>query len=477
MRAAVYARVSLDPRGEGRSVSEQEAECRTWAEREGWDVVEVITETGSASRYARSTKARTRWDELANLVASGRIDILLTWEASRATRQLEEYAALRNVCAKHGVLWGYSGTVYDLTQRADRFRTGLDALVSEDESARTSERIRRASRARAVAGTPHGKLPFGYRREYDTHTGALLRQVPDEPRVEAGAEVPGTAPVAREIIRRVADGDTLYSIAADLTERGVPLPRPATKRHDAAAWIPTTVKRIASSPVYAGQRVHRGEVIGPAQWEALVDDETWQRAQAALEQAKAGVPRVDRSVKWLLSGIARCGVCGGPMVHHVNRGSSSYTCKHCTKVNRLREPVDQLVVELLMRMLADIDITPSDDEPEEITQATAELDQLQARRTAFIEQAADGSIGPATLARVEARLTPQIEKAEARLRSLRRPARLARLDLSDPPAMWERMSIGERRALLADAVEVTIHPAGRGRRTFNPDLIDVRPRW
>ena len=81
MRILIYARVSLDALGQGRSVAEQETECRAWADREGWEVVEVIAETGSASRYGRSTQARQRWDEVADATASGRIDALLTWEA------------------------------------------------------------------------------------------------------------------------------------------------------------------------------------------------------------------------------------------------------------------------------------------------------------------------------------------------------------------------------------------------------------
>src|SRR5690606_27705754 len=109
----------------------------------------VITETGSASRYARSTQARTKWPDLVAAVSSGDYDILLTWEHSRVTRQLDEYAQLRTLCATHAVLWGYSGTVYDLTDRSDRFRTGLDSLMAEDESARISERVSRNARARA----------------------------------------------------------------------------------------------------------------------------------------------------------------------------------------------------------------------------------------------------------------------------------------------------------------------------------------
>ena len=468
-RTAIYARVSLDPRGEGRSVTEQVAECTAWATREGWDLVATITETGSASRHARSTQARSRWGDIVDLVSSGTIDILLTWEASRATRQLEEYAELRTLCARHGVRWGYSGTVYDLTDRNDRFRTGLDMLVAEDESARSSERILRASRARATAGTPHGKLPYGYRREYDPTTGALLRQVPDET----------TAPVAREIITRVADGDTLYAIAADLTQRGIPIPRPARTRHDPGAWLPTTVRRIAASPTYAAKRVHRGAIVGDATWDALVDDRTHQRAIAALDAMTVRAPRADRCVKHLLTGIARCGTCGGPMVHRVNRGRyAAYACRDRSCVTRKATDVDNHVLEraLLILAAAHTQAPTADDDPA-IATAQADVDALHARMGTFIDQAADGSLSAAALARVEARLRPQIEAAEQQLRALRRPPTLSGYDLSDPAALWESLDIGGRRTLLSRAVTVTILPTGRGRRAFDPDMVVVRPAW
>jgi site-specific DNA recombinase len=467
MRAAITARVSLDPRGEGRSVTEQVAECRAWAAREGWDVVHEISETGSASRFARSTQARTGWGDIVDLVTSGTIDILLTWEASRATRQLGQYAELADLCAKHHVLWGYSGTVYDLATRDGRFRTGLDALLAEDESARSSERVRRASRARAVAGTPHGKLPYGYRREYDPTTGALLRQVPDET----------TAPVAREIIRRVADGATLYAIALDLTQRAVPLPRPARGRHNAGAWIPTTVRRIAASPTYAGKRIHRGTVVGDATWEPLVDEVTHQRALAALDGMNGRAPRADRTVKHLLSGIARCGRCNGPMVRHINRGTPTYMCKSCMKVCRAQAPVDDLVIDVLMHALAELHTTPTVTDDPARTDAQAELDALETRMSSFIDTAAEGALSASALARVESRLRPQIDAAQRRLRALSRPSALTGYDFTDPAALWAALGIADRRRIVAAVLDVTIQPAGRGKRVFDPDLVVIRPRW
>jgi site-specific DNA recombinase len=472
MRALITARVSLDRIG--RSVAEQVEVCRAWADREGWTVAAVIEETGSASRYARSTGARTHWDEIVTWVASGKVDILLTWEASRATRQMGQYAELAEVLAQHQVLWGYSGTVYDLATREGRFRTGLDALLAQDESDRTSERIRRSTRARARAGLPHGKIPFGYMREYDPHTRQFVAQLPD----------PDTAPVVQEIFTRIADGDTLYAVAADLTARAVPMPRPARTRHQAAAWIPTTLRRIIDNPAYAGLRVYQGEVIGDAAWDPIVSRDLQQRAQAAVQARPVSNPAGDSTARWLLSGIARCRLCMGPMRALNNRGTRRYTCASCFKVARRVEPVDEHVRDRVLALLtllastAPAGILDDPATPPAVSDAQAHVDALERRLEGFIAGAVEGAISPATLARIEGGLLAQIRTAKTQLRALQAPSRLRRYDLSDPAALWEAMTIAQRRQLLRDGFTVTIAPAPRrGSHTFDPTLVDVEPTW
>lgn len=472
MRALVQTRVSNDPRADARSTEEQELECRAWADREGWTITKVITETGSASRYGRSTKARGRWAELTAELGSGDYDILLSWEASRATRELSVYTELRDLCAKTGVLWGYSGAVFDLTNRSDRFRTGLDALLSEDESHRISDRVQRSVRARAIQGHPHGKLPYGYRREYSEENGALLRQVPDEE----------TAPIVREIFNRVDAGEALHAIAKDLTARGIPIPRPprSPRRHDGLAWLDSSVRRIALNPTNAGMRVHRGEVVGAAKWPGLVTLEQFDRVRAILTDPTRSTRSGDSRARWLLSGIATCGrpECGGPLRVLNNRGTKTYTCTWCQKVTRRLEPVDAYVTERVIALLATwgLDDHEGDDVDDEVAALDVELEALRTRLDGFVDAAADGTVSPKALARIEARLRPQIRAFEEKRRRLIVPSPVAAVDLSDPARWWYRATLEEQRELVREVVTVEVLPAGRGRRIFDPSLVRVLPR-
>ena len=169
-----------------------------------------------------------------------------TWSSRGRRRELERdstaYTELRDACAAHGVRWAYSGTVYDLADRSDRFRTGLDALVAEDEAERTRERVLRAMRANAAEGRPHGRLPFGYRRIYDPVTRELVRQEQD----------PDGAACARGRTRRFLAGESARSIANDWNGRGITTP------HGDSTWNLTQIRRILTNPAMAGLRVHKG---------------------------------------------------------------------------------------------------------------------------------------------------------------------------------------------------------------------------
>lgn len=472
MRCLIYARVSLDPRADARSTQEQEAECRAWAAREGWSVTHVITETGSASRYARSTRARTQWDTVTQELATGHYDALLTWEASRATRDLTAYAALRDLCATHRVAWGYSGTLYDLTTRDHRFRTGLDALLAEDEAARTSDRVRRAVRARATAGQPHGKLLYGYMREYDTATRQLIRQAPH----------PDTAAIVRDIYTRAINGQSQAAIARHLTAQGVAPPRPRrTERADPQQWLPSTVRRIITNPAYAGHRTHHGQIVAPAAWEPLVTQDVWDQANAAIAYPPTHARNPGGPAKHLLSGIATCGPCGSVLYAITNRGYLSYQCSGCMGVTRRTERLDAYVVatlQELLRLEGHRIGQPAPTDGAELAAARAALKDLTDRHASFLTEAAAGRVAAASLARIEQVLNPQIAAAERAVRRLQTPTRLRDLDIDRVITAWDGIPLAEQRAIIADTLTIRVLPVGRGRRGAPmADGADITPLW
>ncbi len=335
VRTAIYTRVSLDSRGTARSVQEQEQECRAWTDRERWTVEGVWCDNDvSASRYSR--KARPAWKALTERLEQGGIDVLLVWEPSRATRDRRVWAALAALCEEQGVRFGCNGRLYDLHDPDDAFSLDLFFALAVRESGTTRKRVQRSTRAAASQGRPHGKVPYGYRREY--------REGRDGPELVAQVVHVEQAAVIREAARRVMAGEALYAVANDLNERGIPAPR-------GARWDPTQIRRLCVSPTYIAKRIYKGQVVGDGQWPAILDECTYYACVTRLTDPRRR-SNEGRGAKHLLSGLARCAVCGGPLVVQKNRGFLAYLCREGFHVSRKEEHVDDFVSAVIVGRLS-----------------------------------------------------------------------------------------------------------------------------
>lgn len=90
-RAIIYARISLDAEGTGAGVARQEEDCRDLAQRNGWAVVEAVTDN-FVSAY--SGKVRPGFAAVLAAVRDGRADTVLCWHLDRLARRGADLAAL-----------------------------------------------------------------------------------------------------------------------------------------------------------------------------------------------------------------------------------------------------------------------------------------------------------------------------------------------------------------------------------------------
>lgn len=312
-RAGLYDRVSTLGKGrDDRSVREQNAANKEACDRYGWTVTARYADPGrSASRFAR--RAREDYKRLLADITEERIDVVVFWESSRGGRELEAWARLLNECRRHKVKIYITNhdQLYDMSKRRDWRALADEGVSSADRSEEISDYVNRAMRANAAAGRPHGQTPFGYRRVYDEHTRVLIRQEPD----------PDRSWIPREIITRIAAGDSLRSICEDFRDRNVPTPA-------MGEWNHALLRRIATNPVYIGKHAYK---IGgqPAQekdtkwWPAIADEAEFRDAGEILAR-RAG--RSPGAVKHLLSYVAVCGVCGKPLTAGKRGAHPLYFC-------------------------------------------------------------------------------------------------------------------------------------------------------
>jgi len=440
----------------GKSVGEQTAYGEADCAAEGLVVHKVYSDDGvSASRFG--TKERDDWPRLLRDLATGVIVVLWVWESSRGERELERWARLLNLCREHGVLVrvGTHRRTYDVRVPRDWRTLAEEGIDSAYESEKTSLRVRRAVAARAEAGLPHGRCPYGYMRIYDERTRGLVAQEPH----------PERAPIAREIIRKAAAAVPISVITDELNERGDPGPT-------GKGWNRFAVRDIAMSETYIARRTYQGQVY-PCQWPPLIDEETHLAARRVLTAPERVTTRPGRS-KWLLSYLMVCDTCEEPMNSRMERRRRgdrlTYGCGHHTGMDLAG--TDEYIVALVCARLASPDTFAAlveDTDDGAVIAARDRLTLLESRLSEHYALAAQGKLSAAGLVAVEKDLLPMIEKARTDAEALTLPAPLRGMVRPGDPeavrAIWDTLTVPARRdalrALLAD-----IRLTGQAKRAF-----------
>jgi len=494
-RVAIYARESKGrDAGTSKSVDQQVDAVQAWADREGWDVVTVIRDVGSA--YAGSHRTRGRLTDLIDVIEGGTVDAVLAWEQSRFARSESESAMLSDLAERCGVQLGYSGRLYDMTSSDDRLASGITGVVSATESRKTRDRLRRDIRAAAQAGRPHGKHLYGFTREYETDDRGHRT-------VTAVVEHPEQGPVVKRIFREALTGSGCFAIAKGLNADNIPTRRPVRSSTRVQQWNAEAVREVLRNPAYAGKRVYMGEVVGDAVWDGLVTEEEFSQVQALL----AGRSKPSRGFRpqHLCSGIAVCAVCGSVMTTSKqysgrprladgsrNPNRETYRTYQCTgsqtsgsgfHVSMKEEHLDTLVTEAVIARLSRPDflaLTSTDDDKvdterqrviDEITQMREYLDQVRA-------QAAE-TLDISVLLDQEARVTPRIEALTRELEDLAGadPAVVALAGAEDIRAAWEGLDLDRQRHIVrALMVPVVSRAAVHGRKGIDPARVEIRWR-
>ena len=325
--------------------------------------------------------------------------------------------------------------------------------VAEYESEHKSERIRRKLEANAADGLHHGgSRPYGWLDD---------RQTLDP--TEAAAVIEATD--------RVLAGESVKGIARELNAAGY---RTSTGR----PWRDVTVREMLLRPRNAGLRLHHGEVVGHGQWTPILPADRFHQVEAILNNpARRTHPGKDGRVH-LLSVLARCGVCDGPIVVAKSKpykGISKpvYRCRSA-HVIRDQAAVDDLVTRVIIGHLGLPDAAALLVEPDRADEAAAAKGHVQELQDRLNDAAQAYAAGTVTLAQLTT-INAAVRRTSTRLRSpprlpagpgYRRPRR------DRPGGGVEQMTPHRRRAVVDLLVEVRIMPTGKGPR-FAPESVRI----
>jgi DNA invertase Pin-like site-specific DNA recombinase len=450
MRCVTYARVSHDNSGRGRSVDEQQADLRRWVEARGWELTAEIEDNSiSASRHAKR-KDRPGWSQVGDLVRDDKVDVVAVWESSRTTRDLGTFTDMRDLLRDSGVLLLAGGSLIDFDDPSQAMTAGVKAVTDEYEADETRKRVLRAVRANALEGKPHGRLPYGYARTYDK-AGNFVDQVLDDEQ----------AAVIRRMFDAVMSGTSLRRLAEELTDEGIPT---GTGKE----WHPSTIRRLLRNPTITGLRSHHGELV-EGTWPAIITD-VERAALLSVTDRPHGRATPESRATWLLSGIARCGRCGGPMYRAGDRGTPVYCCKPGKGHVSVRiAAADDLIRGLVSAWLDRPEVAAglSARQQEDLTPIMEQLQVLRARLDAAAAEYAAGDLTAKMLGKVEGRLTAEIGELEREARRAVVPSHLP-----SSGAAFVALDIDGQKAVVRALMKITIMP-GRLTNTFDPARVEV----
>ena len=439
-RAVIYVRISDDKTGAGLGVDRQEVDCRVLADRLGWTVVEVYQDNDLS---AYSGKPRPGYRRLLADLRTGVADAVLVWHTDRLHRspiELEEYI---EVCKPREIpTQTVKAGPIDLATPSGRLMARQLGNYARFESEHHSDRAKRARLQAATDGRWVGGLrPFGY--------GADGMTV-----IEAEAEV------IQWMAAEVLAGTSLRAIARKLNADG-------TFTSTGRPWTPRAVAWLLRRPRNAGLSQHHGEPVAPAKWPAILDEHTWRGVVAVLGDPSRNTT-TSRARKWLLSGLARCGVCDEPVRSNVaawrDRRVPSYTCPagHVRRqAVELDEFIEALVIERLSRADAVELLAP--DQTGDVAALHAQDAGLRARLDELGRLYGDGVIDALQLASGTASIRTQREQVTVALAAASRDSVLQGVaDAEDPEAVWRGLDLSRKRAVVDVLMKITILRMKRG---------------
>lgn len=487
MRVAIYARYSSDSQ-KAASIEDQVRVCQERLARDDWYLAQTYVDRAISG----ASLLRPGIQALIADAMAAKFDIVVAEALDRISRDQEDVAGFYKRMSFAGVriITLSEGEINDLHVG---LKGTMNALFLKD----LADKTRRGLRGRVENGKSGGGNSYGYAVVHSPLSDGTIARG-DRRIDEAQAEI------VRRIFRDYAVGKSPRRIAFELNAEGVPCP-------SGADWGPSKINGnsargtgILNNELYVGQLVWNrlryaknpdsGKRVSrlnpPEQWVRqqvehcrIVSDELWQSVkgrQACVSRAtrpdKAKPHRFwsAQRPKTLLSGLTRCGACGGAYTKisatllgcATARNKGTCSNRQNVRLDRLEAQIleslrDQLLAPDLYKAFAEVFYAEINrlrmNEGAHITVAQRELAQIGRKLGQLVAAIADG--GPAKALMVE------VHRLEARQGELE--AQIAAYDAPPKPLIHPALPELYRRKVSELSTSLAIpHSRTRQRASY-----------
>jgi site-specific DNA recombinase len=390
LKIAGYIRVSTDEQADtGHSLSEQRERLDAYAKVMGWDQPQYYTDDG----YSAGSLKRPQLQRLMKDIEEKKVTIVMTTKLDRLSRNLLDLLQVIKFMETNECNYVSATESFDTSTAAGRMVLHLLGVFAEFERGRTSERVKdnMTSLARNTSKVLSGPC-FGFdivNKEY----------VINEKEAKYGIRM----------VEMAENGHGTRSIAKWLNSINV-----TTKR--GKEWDSTSVRRLLRTETIAGIRVFNKRRKDPSgktvlrpkeEWiiskdnhKGFITPERFEQLQIILDSRK--INKQHENETYLLTGILKCGHCGGTMkgssARH-SRGEKKYVyyryvcstyvrnygCKHhFAHRDEIEEDVIKQIETIMNTSKKELQLTVSQsneqEEAKEIKKALSALDQQMRRQ-------------------------------------------------------------------------------------------------
>lgn len=480
LRAVGYRRVSMKDQVDGFSLDAQENNIQRYIESRGWELVEIYVDAGIS---AKKGSHRPALERMLKEASQNKFDVIVVDKIDRFYRHLGGLLSTLDQLNGYGVSFASVQEQLDFTTPWGKLMLTVLGTLAEIYLDNLRQETRKGKLQQLRQGQWIGGVPYGYchglcSRCTDPNGKGYC---PDfgQPDKSDGKNLVAH-PVESQIVKLVFDlyvnhEESNRTIAEKLNGMQIPLPdgrslpvrqKGAPQRTEPRPFTRDIVRDMVRRLAYTGkigyrqvdsrglyQKRRAPDQIFPGNHPALIDDETFQKAQEIRDIRQFNMrERKNKPVRlYPLTGTLRCGFCGGTM-RGVSRVGGYHYYEDSNKQDRVCEcqqklvradQIEQQVVKWLQSVVAGA-ISPEEWQAEQ--QATESEKRFERARELYLA----GQITRTAYENEKLRL----ENVQSCLRNNDSHARITFVNEIRPQLeLWPELSQFKRKRLLRLVLE------------------------
>jgi len=349
MNIAIYARVSTDTQAKEGTIDSQIEALKDYAKAHNLDIIFECIDDG----YSGTTLDRPGLDQLRELSNQGSIEGVLILAPDRLSRKQANQIILMEEFKKRNIQVIFTNQKFEDSPEGN-LMLNIQGLLAEYERAKIADRMRRGTIHAAKKGQFNASNPpYGY------------RYIPKNKDCIGHLEINSNEANIVQYIYRLYINENLNGV--QITKRLQNESAVCRNLH----WWSSQIYSILKSEVYTGiaymfqnrvtepklspkQKGYRksknsSKVLRPREdWigipvPAIIDQETWNKAQELLKRNAHTARRNNKKNKYLLRGLVVCGLCGSMASGYVSNKSTYYSCGAKRHKNITSTPHDEII--------------------------------------------------------------------------------------------------------------------------------------